>query len=161
PHTGLQTVSWLVSGEVLHRDSLGNQQLVTPGQLNLMTAGHGIAHSEESPVPRSPILHGVQLWTPLPDRDPHVTPHFEHLPTLPVRSDSGVAIRVMMGELGGAVSPADVYSPLAGVEVVLDAGADTRLPLQPDWEYAALILTGAVEVDRLVLRSGPLLYLGS
>lgn len=82
PHTGLQTVSWLVSGEVLHRDSLGSQQLVTPGQLNLMTAGHGIAHSEESPAAHSPILHGVQLWTALPDRDRHASAHFTHVPDL-------------------------------------------------------------------------------
>ena len=161
PHIGLQTVSWLVSGEVLHRDSLGNRQLVTPGQLNLMTAGHGIAHSEESPASHSPMLHGVQLWTALPDRDRHVSPHFVHLPKLPELSDSGISVSVIMGEFGGAVSPADVYSPLAGVEVVLDARADTRLPLQPDWEYAALILTGAVEVDGLVQSPGPLLYLGS
>ena len=161
PHTGLQTVTWLVSGELLHRDSLGSRQLVTPGQLNLMTAGHGIAHSEESPAPHSPILHGVQLWTALPDRDRHAGPQFAHLPNLPVLRDSGVTVTVVMGELGGAVSPADVYSPLVGVEAVLDATADTRLPLQPAWEYAALVLTGAVDIDGLVLRPGPLLYLGS
>jgi quercetin 2,3-dioxygenase len=68
PHTGLQTVSWLVAGEVWHRDSLGHDQLVAPGQLNLMTAGHGIAHSEQSPAEHSRTLHGVQLWTALPDR---------------------------------------------------------------------------------------------
>ena len=84
PHTGLQTVSWLVEGEVLHRDSVGSVQLVRPGQLNLMTAGHGISHSEQSPADRSPVLHGVQLWTALPDHDRDVRPHFEHHPDLPV-----------------------------------------------------------------------------
>src|SRR3954471_8670537 len=98
PHTGLQTVSWLVGGEVLHRDSGGSLPLVQPGQLNLMTAGHGITHSEESPADRSPILHGVQLWTALPDRDRGVRPHFEHHPDLPVLTDSGVAVKVVMGE---------------------------------------------------------------
>jgi redox-sensitive bicupin YhaK (pirin superfamily) len=161
PHTGLQTVSWLVSGEVLHRDSLGSQQLVTPGQLNLMTAAHGIAHSEESPAAHSPILHGVQLWTALPDRHRHASAHFAHVPNLPVLSDSGITATVIMGEHGGAESPADIYSPLVGMEAVLDAAAETRLPLQPAWEYAALVLTGAVEVDGLALRPGPLLYLGS
>jgi quercetin 2,3-dioxygenase len=161
PHTGLQTVSWLISGEVLHRDSVGSYQLVTPGQLNLMTAGHAISHSEESPPDHSPILHGVQLWTALPDRDRHVDPHFGHHPDLPVLTDSGVTVTVIMGELGGAASPARVYSPLVGVEADLAAGADTRVPLHPDWEYAALGLSGTVEVDGLALSTGPLLYLGS
>src|SRR4051794_19430009 len=80
PHIGLQTVNRLVSGEVLHRDSVGSRQLVTPGQLNLMTAGNGISHSEESPPAHSPVLHGVQLWTALPNQHRHVRPHFEHHP---------------------------------------------------------------------------------
>jgi redox-sensitive bicupin YhaK (pirin superfamily) len=160
PHTGLQTVSWLVEGQVLHHDSVGSAQLVTPGQLNLMTAGHGIAHSEQSPVDRSPILHGVQLWTALPDADRAVTPHFEHHPDLPELVDGGCTVTVIMGELGGCTSPARVYSPLVGAEVMLAQGADTRLPLRPDWEYAALTLTGQVGVDGLALALGPLLYLG-
>jgi redox-sensitive bicupin YhaK (pirin superfamily) len=161
PHTGLQTVSWLVAGEVLHRDSVGSLQLVRPGQLNLMTAGHGISHSEESPADRSPVLHGVQLWTALPDRDRGVRPHFEHHPDLPVLTDSRVTVKVIMGELAGTASPADVYSPLVGAEALLEPGADTRLPLQPSWEYAALTLAGSVDVDGVALAPGPLLYLGS
>lgn len=161
PHTGLQTVSWLVAGEVLHRDSLGSTQLVTPGQLNLMTAGLGISHSEQTPADHSPVLHGVQLWTALPDRDRHVGPHFEHHPDLPVLTGSGVTVTVIMGELGGVASPAEVYSPLVGAEVVLEAGADIRLPLRSEWEYAALALAGATEVDGVTLAPGPLLYLGT
>jgi quercetin 2,3-dioxygenase len=161
PHTGLQTVSWLISGEVLHRDSVGSYQLVTPGQLNLMTAGRAISHSEESPGDHSPILHGVQLWTALPDRDRHVDPDFGHHPELPVLTDPGVTVTVIMGELDGAASPARVYSPLVGVEADFAAGGDTRIPLHPDWEYAALGLSGTVEVDGLALSTGPLLYLGS
>ena len=161
PHTGLQTVSWLVAGEVLHRDSVGSRQLVTPGQLNLMTAGHGISHSEESPADHSPILHGVQLWTALPDADRHVRPHFEHHPDLPLLTDTGVTVTVIMGELGDATSPADVYSPLVGAEAVLASGADVRLSLQPGWEYATLALAGSVDVDGVTLAPGPLLYLGS
>jgi redox-sensitive bicupin YhaK (pirin superfamily) len=160
PHTGLQTVSWLVEGQVLHHDSVGSEQLVTPGQLNLMTAGHGIAHSEQSPVDRSPILHGVQLWTALPDSDRAVAAHFEHHPDLPELADGGCTVTVIMGELGGYASPARVYSPLVGAEAVLAPGADTRLPLRPDWEYAALTLAGEAEVDGLTLAPGPLLYLG-
>ena len=161
PHTGLQTVSWLISGEVLHRDSVGSQQLVIPGQLNLMTAGSGISHAEESPAEHSPLLHGVQLWTALPDRDRHVSPHFEHHPDLPVLTDTGVTISVIMGELGGVASPAEVYSPLVGAEATFQPGADTRLPLRSDWEYAALALAGAVDVDGVELSPGPLLYLGT
>jgi quercetin 2,3-dioxygenase len=161
PHTGLQTVSWLVAGEVLHRDSVGSLQLITPGQLNLMTAGHGISHSEESPADHSPTLHGVQLWTALPGLDRHVDPHFEHHPDLPVLTAPGVTITVIMGEIGGVASPADVYSPLVGAEAVLEPGADSRLPLQPGWEYAVLALSGAADVDGVDLSPGPLLYLGS
>jgi quercetin 2,3-dioxygenase len=161
PHTGLQTVSWLVAGEVLHRDSVGSTQLVVPGQLNLMTAGHGISHSEESPADHSPTLHGVQLWTALPGPARHVGPHFEHHPDLPVLTDYGVTVTVIMGELGGNASPADVYSPLVGAEAVLEPGADTRLPLRPEWEYAVLALSGSVDADGLALAPGPLLYLGT
>lgn len=161
PHTGLQTVSWLVAGEVLHRDSLGSRQLVEPGRLSLMTAGHGISHSEESPARHSPILHGVQLWTALPDRDRDVPAHFEHHPDLPVLADRGATITVIMGELAGTVSPADTYSPLVGAEAVLEPGADIRLPLDPSWEHAVLALAGSAAVDGVTLGPGPLLYLGT
>jgi redox-sensitive bicupin YhaK (pirin superfamily) len=161
PHIGLQTVSWLMAGEVLHRDSLGSQQLIRPGQLNLMTAGRAISHSEETPTEHSPVLHGVQLWTALPDRHRHVPPQFAHHADLPVLNEQGVTVTVIMGELGDARSPARVFSPLVGAEVFVEAGADTRLPLVPDWEYAALALSGTVEVDGLALSVGPLLYLGS
>ena len=152
-------MSWLVEGEVLHRDSVGSVQLIRPGQLNLMTAGHGISHSEQSPRDGSPVLHGVQLWTALPDRDRDVRPHFEHHPDLPVLTDTGATVKVIMGELAGTASPAAIYSPLVGVEAVLEPGADTRLPLQPSWEYAALTLAGSVDVDGVALAPGPLLYL--
>jgi hypothetical protein len=160
PHTGLQTVSWLVSGEVLHRDSIGSRQLIQPGQLNLMTAGRAISHSEESPPDHSALLHGVQLWVALPDRHRHVDPGFEQHPDLPVLSDTGVTVTVLMGQLDGATSPARLYSPLVGVETTLAAGADTRLPLEPDFEHAALTLSGTVEVDGVPLTPGLLLYLG-
>jgi hypothetical protein len=160
PHTGLQTVSWLVEGDILHRDSLGSHQFVRPGQLNLMTAGIGISHSEESPPERSPVLHGVQLWVALPEHDRHVHPHFEHHADLPVLTDSGVAVTVIMGSLDGSTSAAQVYSPLVGAEVVLAAGAQTALPLRPEFEYALLTLIGTVIVDGAELAPGPLLYLG-
>ena len=161
PHMGLQTVSWLVEGDVLHRDSLGNEQLIEPGQLNLMTAGHAISHSEESPRGHVATLHGVQLWVALPDGDRSITPSFGHHPDLPTLTDTGFTVDVIMGELDGVASPATVYTPLVGAQVRLDAAADARLPLRPDFEYAALTLTGEAEVDGVTLGRGALLYLGS
>jgi len=158
PHTGLQTVSWLVAGEVLHRDSLGNQQLIEPGQLNLMTAGRGISHAEESPRERSAILHGVQLWVALPEGSRQTDPRFEHYPKLPVVRDGAATITVIMGEFGGVSSPARLHSPLVGVEVALDGEA--TLPLRPDFEYAVINLSGAVTVAGEALAYGSLLYLG-
>ncbi|MEV0822215.1 pirin family protein [Nonomuraea rubra] len=151
PHTGLQTVSWLVAGEVLHRDSLGTLQEIRPGRLNLMTAGRGISHSEESPA--GSVLHGVQLWVALPDASRHVEPGFEHHPALPVLSGPGFAATVVMGTLGGVTSPATAYSPLAGAEIAVDG--DCEVPVDPAFEHGLLLLDGEVaEVGR-----GPLVYL--
>ncbi len=137
PHTGLQTVSWLVAGEVLHRDSLGTLQEIRPGQLNLMTAGRGISHSEESP---ETVLHGVQLWVALPDSHRHTEPGFEHHPDLPVLSGPGFAATVVMGSLGGVTSPATAYSPLVGAEVAVDGTGE--VPLDPAYEHGLLLLDG-------------------
>jgi redox-sensitive bicupin YhaK (pirin superfamily) len=161
PHTALQTVSWLVEGAVLHRDSLGTLQLIRPGQLNLMTAGRGIAHSEESAPAPTPFLHGVQLWVALPGSLRDVEPHFEHHAELPVHRDDGVDVTVLMGSMGEAVSPARTYTPIFGGDAALSAGASARLPLVPGFEYAALSLAGTIRVDGVELGSGPLLYLGA
>jgi redox-sensitive bicupin YhaK (pirin superfamily) len=158
PHTGLQTVSWLVSGEILHRDSLGNRQEIRPGQLNLMTAGRGIAHAEETPAVHTDVLQGVQLWVALPDRTRDVPPAFDQHTDLPVYVDEGLSATVLMGTLGDATSPARCHTPLVGAEITLVAAG--RLPLQPDFEYAVLALDGAVVVDGADLKPGPLLYLG-
>lgn len=155
PHAGLQTVTWLVSGEVLHRDSLGSLQEVRPGRLNLMTAGRGISHSEES---AEAPLHGVQLWVALPDEARHVAPHFEHHADLPVLTEGGARVTVIMGSLGGATSPARAYTPLLGAEVVISGSA--ALPVEPGFEHAALLLSGDVEVAGARLERGTLLYLG-
>ena len=161
PHTGLQTVSWLVEGEVLHRDSLGSRQAVRPGELSLMTSGHGISHSEESPGQHPPILHGVQLWVALPDAYRHTEPGFEHHPTLPVLHESGLTATVVVGELAGARSPASVYSGIVGADLTLGPAAQARLPLEPGFEYAAIVLLGAADVDGMALAPGSLLYLGT
>jgi redox-sensitive bicupin YhaK (pirin superfamily) len=141
PHTGLQTVTWLLEGEILHRDSLGSRQTILPGQLNLMTSGHGIAHSEESPDDRPPSLHGLQLWIALPDGARDGEPSFEHHPTLPRLAEDGVAVTVVAGELAGSRAPTRVHTPLFGAEIALAAGARTRVPVERDFEYAAVVLS--------------------
>jgi redox-sensitive bicupin YhaK (pirin superfamily) len=111
PHIGLQTVTWLLDGEALHRDSLGSVQRIEPGALNLMTAGRGISHSEESPEPHSPRLHGVQFWIALPDAARTVAPAFEHHPRVPRVRTGGLRISVLAGELLGERSPARTSTP--------------------------------------------------
>lgn len=160
PHTALQTVTWLVDGEVRHRDSLGSDQIIRPGQLNLMTAGQGIAHAEDSVGPGP--LHGVQLWVALPGASASVAPAFAHYAALPSLVDGGVATRLLVGAIDKERSPAYAYSPLLGAEVSFTASARTVLPLEPDFEHAALTLSGeAVAVDGEELPVGPLLYLGT
>ena len=161
PHTGLQTVSWLIQGEVHHRDSLGSDVTFGPGQLALMTAGHGIAHSEQSPVRHPRFLHGAQLWVALPDGARDVPPAFEHHATLPGFTSDGLTATVLMGTLGGATSPGTAYTPLVGADLDLAAGADVELPLEPDFEYALLAASGGSQVEGLRLDHGTMAYLGT
>ncbi|MFI7106394.1 pirin family protein [Nonomuraea sp. NPDC050227] len=140
PHTGLQTVTWLLAGEVLHRDSVGSLSEVRPGRLNLMTAGRGISHSEESP---GTTLHGVQLWVALPEAHRRTAPAFEHHATLPVLSGPGFDATVIMGTLGGVTSPATTYTPLVGAEVTVDGTGE--VPLDPAFEHGLLLLDGEIE----------------
>ncbi|MFG2088342.1 MULTISPECIES: pirin family protein [unclassified Spirillospora] len=161
PHIGLQTVSWLHGGEVLHRDSLGSLQTVRPKELGLMTAGRAIAHSEESPRRHSPILHGAQLWVALPDTHRHTEPAFEHHAALPVVDGPGLSATVILGELDGTASPGTAFTPIMGADLALEDGAHVRLPVEPDFEYAALTMSGVTEVDGMRVEPGSMLYLGS
>jgi hypothetical protein len=163
PHTGLRTLSWLHEGEVLHRDSVGSVATVRPYELGLMTAGHGIAHAEQSPVAHPRLLHGAQLWIALPDASRDTAPAFEHhvaaeLPVVETRN--GLRATLMLGAFDGATSPGTAYSPLVGIDVHLRAGAGGRLSLEPDFEYAALAMAGRVEVDGVPVEPGTMLYLG-
>ncbi|MCC4315548.1 pirin family protein [Streptomyces malaysiensis] len=161
PHMGLQTVSWLHEGEVLHRDSVGSVQTLRPRQLGLMTSGRGIAHAEQSTVSHPRLLHGAQLWVALPEAHRHTAPAFEHHADLPVVTAPGLKATVVLGGLDGAVSPGTTYTPLVGADLALAEGANVRLPLEPDFEYAVLTMSGATEVDGVPLDPGSMLYLGS
>jgi hypothetical protein len=125
-----------------------------------MTAGRGIAHSEETPARHSGVLQGVQLWVALPNAARDMPPAFAHHADLPVLTDAGLRATVLIGELAGAVSPARCHSPLIGAEVTLAAGTDARLPLRADFEHAVLTLDGAATVDDETVKPGPLLHLG-
>jgi quercetin 2,3-dioxygenase len=160
PHIGLQTVTWLVSGNVLHRDSLGSEQMIRPGQLNLMTAGRGIAHAEESPARHDPSLHGVQLWVALPDASRHAEPAFSHHPQLPATGIGGFDVTVFIGSLGGLRSPAETFSEIVGAELAAASDAASGvIPLADAHEHVVFVATGSAEVGRIVLRPGQLLYL--
>ncbi|MDX3053624.1 pirin family protein [Streptomyces sp. NE06-03E] len=160
PHMGLQTVSWLHDGEVLHRDSLGSLQQIRPRELGLMTSGRAISHSEESPKPHARFLHGAQLWVALPDAHRHVEPHFQHHTDLPAVTAPGFTATVILGELDGAASPGTAYTPIVGADLALTAGAEARLPLNPDFEYAVLSMSGEAQVDGVPVVAGSMLYLG-
>ena len=161
PHTGLQTVTWLFEGEGLHTDSLGSHQRILPGQLNVMTAGHGICHAEVSPEDAPTLLHGVQLWTCLPDRVRDTAPaDFTHLADLPTSHEGGMALRVFMGSLAGETSTAPAYTPLVGAEINLQPGASGTVPLDPEFEYGVLTVQGTVTVGGSDVPRNAMSYLG-
>ena len=160
PHIGLQTFTWMIEGELLHSDSLGNRQWIRPGQVNVMTAGHGISHAEESPHDRAGRTQLVQLWIALPDGERERAPMFQHCPKLPHVQRDGFDITLLVGEWLGAESPAQVFSPLLGADLRADAAMETTLPLRTDFEHAVVCLEGDIRVDGEALAPGALLYLG-
>jgi redox-sensitive bicupin YhaK (pirin superfamily) len=160
PHIGLQTVTCPFDGRIRHRDSLGSDVEIEPGQLNLMTSGRGIAHSEYT-VAGAPAGHGLQLWIALPDEHRQVDPHFEQHRELPVLELPGVWARVLIGTLGAVTSPAIAYTPLVGADLHLEPGTSVELPLTPHFEHALLVLDGEIDTAGTVASPGPLLYLGT
>ncbi len=158
PHTGLQTVSWLFSGEVEHRDSAGVHALIRPGELNLMTAGAGICHSELSIESATP-LHGVQLWVALPDSDRDTGRDFARYVPTPTPLPAAVA-RVFLGELAGSRSPVRTFTPLLGAQVNLDANAALTLDVDPEFEHGVLCDSGPMQVGDTTLAVADLAYQG-
>ncbi len=160
PHIGLQTFTWMIEGEILHRDSLGYEQIIRPGQVNLMTAGNGIVHSEESVNAEAGRLHTTQLWIALPESERSRAPDFQHYPDLPTLERGGFSVTVLAGSAFGMQSPAQVYTPLIGMDFKASGAAEAKIELNPTFEHAALCLRGAMTVAGETIEPGTLLYLG-
>lgn len=165
PHIGLQTVTWPLIGEIRHRDSVGSDADLRRGQLNLMTAGNGISHSEYSigddPIP----LDALQFWVVLPESARHGAPAFERhteLPEITLRAAEGAdaGVTVVLGELDGVRSPATVHTPIVGAELALTGASRVEVPLRPDWEHAVMLVDGDATIDGHPLARGDMIYLG-
>jgi redox-sensitive bicupin YhaK (pirin superfamily) len=156
PHTGLQTVSWLFAGEIEHRDSGGVHAMVRPGELNLMTAGSGICHSEVS-TPKTTTLHGAQLWVALPDADRSTVRDFAHY-VPPAHTIGGATVRVFLGELGGDRSPVATFTPLLGAQIDLPPNATVTLDVDPAFEHGILLDQGDLRAGGDALGIGDLWY---
>jgi hypothetical protein len=160
PHLGLQTVTWLLEGEVVHRDSLGNEQVIRPGELNLMTAGRGIAHSEEHTGHYRGDVHGVQLWVAQPSATRDGTSAFEHHADLPRVELPGAVATVLVGDLEGAASTARRDTDHVGFDLALEGG-ESVVPLRTHHEHALIVTAGDAVVDGTPVVPGQLAYLGT
>jgi len=160
PHIGLQTVSWLLEGEVLHNDSLGFEALVRAGGVNVMTSGAGISHSEQTPEASSGRLNGVQLWIALPDQYRNAPASLQHIESAPVVEITGGIVYVFAGTLCGAVSPTRHYSEIVGADVQVHPGEAVRIGLTPNYEHAIVALSGDCYEDGHRLEEKVLYYLG-
>lgn len=161
PHVGLQTATWLLAGSIRHRDSLGSDVLIRPGQLDLMTSGDGIAHSEFTPGEDAEDIHLLQLWIALPDASRHRPAGFEQHTALPVVRGVGFTATVFVGEFAGVRSAATVFSPLVGAQIDIDPLADAEIALDPTFEHAILVPRGTVDADGHSVGAGALCYLGN
>lgn len=159
PHIGLQTVSWLFTGEIEHRDSHGVHALVRPGELNVMTGGLGICHSEVSTA-NTTTLHGVQLWIALPESARNAPRDFHHHTPPEITFDGGTG-RVFLGSLLGETSPVPTHTPLLGAELTLQPRARIELTVDPSFEHGFLVDAGTLTLDGADVERGDLGYLGT
>lgn len=159
PHIGLQTFTWLIEGEVLHRDSLGNEQIIRPGQVNLMTTGRGVVHTEDSLVDGQ-RLHAAQLWIALPPEVQDCAPGFAHHPDLPQWQTNAAILTLLAGNYGGKTAPTQLYSPLLGLDIASSAAATVDIDLRPNFEYGLLSLTGSVSLGEERFQADEFAYLG-
>jgi redox-sensitive bicupin YhaK (pirin superfamily) len=160
PHIGLQTVTWLLDGEVIHDDSLGSEAIARPGGVNVMTAGSGIAHAEQTPAANSGRLNGVQLWVALPDAQRNVDPSFAAIERVPAIEQPGGVIQVFAGSLAGGASPAPHYAEILGADITIHSGTTLEIGLNPGHEHAVLPLSGDCLLEDQPLAEKNLYYLG-
>lgn len=157
PHIGLSTLTYLFDGEIMHRDSLGSEQPIRPGEVNWMTAGRGITHSERFERARrlGGRTHGIQAWVALPTEDEETDPSFAHHAAgdLPTMQDAGARIRLIAGAAFGVRSPVTTYSPLFYVHCEFAEGADVELPADYP-ERALYVVTGRIELDGTPYEAG-------
>ena len=145
PHIGLQTFTWMIEGTMMHTDSIGSKQLIRPKQVNLMTAGHGISHTEVAPDSET-HMHAAQLWIALPDDKINMPPQFDHYPELPVVEQDNIEFTVLVGEFLQTKSPVKVHSELLGVDLTAKESTTTRIQLNPKYEYGFLALEGTATI---------------
>jgi redox-sensitive bicupin YhaK (pirin superfamily) len=161
PHIGLATVTYLFTGEILHRDSLGTVQAIRPGEVNWMTAGRGIAHSERTPQElraRGSTLHGIQTWIALPQAHEETEPSFSHHEGLPQTQESGVTLRLILGDLLGLASPVPTFSPTFYADVSLAPGSRFAVPAKHE-ERALYVVEGDVSIGVGGASAGEMLVL--
>lgn len=158
PHIGLQTFTWMIEGTMLHNDSIGSEQLIRPKQVNLMTAGYGISHTEVAPDTETK-MHAAQLWIALPDDKINMAPRFDHYPELPVIEKDGVEFTVLVGEFLNTTSPVAVHTELLGVDLAAKIPATTRLKLNPKFEYGFMALEGTATINGHELTKDNMLVL--
>ena len=153
PHIGLQTVTWLLAGEIRHTDSLGSEAVLRPGGLNLMTAGKGIAHAEETPPVNSGRLNGVQLWTALPEAYRRVEPSFSHLEQVPDLESTGGLIHIFAREYQGSSFSAEYFSEIIGLDLDIQPQSTLKLDLSHHFEHALLLLVGDASLEAQAMAS--------
>lgn len=151
PHTCLQTFTWMIEGELLHRDSLGSEQVLKPGQVNLMTAGHGIAHTEDT-LPHAQRLHAAQLWIALPANLADSAPRFQHYAELPRWQKGPAELTLLAGAFAGQLAPTEVHSPLLGLDLSFLQAGEVELPLASGFEYGVMVLQGQASLNDQLLH---------
>ncbi|WP_151961631.1 pirin family protein [Acinetobacter bereziniae] len=158
PHIGLQTFTWMIEGTMMHTDSIGSKQLIRPKQVNLMTAGYGISHTEVAPDTET-RMHAAQLWIALPDDKINMAPQFDHYPVLPVVEKDNIEFTVLVGEFMNTVSPVQVHTELLGIDFFAKEQTKTRIPLNPKFEYGFMALEGDAIVNGHDLNSDNMVVL--
>lgn len=159
PHIGLQTFTWMMQGEILHRDSLGTEQVIRPEQVNLMTAGRGIAHTEDS-VPGQHDIHAAQLWIALPKEHADTEPRFDHYPDLPRWREQNMDMTLLIGSYGTYTAPSKAFSPLVGLDLQVVQAGQMTFDLRADFEYGLLPLQGDWKIEGEMFAENDLAYLG-